>query len=152
MTPTAHVSWKARSVFLAAAALLLSTTPVATQSNRRAPDASEPTFVPGEVLVKFRTPPNASERAILHSQIDADRSDEIGSIGVRRFHSRSLDAGVMADFFRGHPNVEYVEPNYIIHSTAVPNDPAFDQLWALQNLTQLGADIGAVPAWDVTTG
>jgi hypothetical protein len=152
MTPNAHISWKARSALLAAAALLLTTTPVATQSNRRAPDANEPAAVPGEVLVKFRTPPNAAENAILHSQIDADRSDEVGSVGVRRFHSRSLDVGVLADFFRMHPNVEYVEPNYILHSTAVPNDPAFGQLWAMQNLSQPGADIGAVAAWDVTTG
>ncbi len=151
MTPIAHISWKARCALLAAA-LLLTTTPVATQSSRRAPDANEPTFVPGEVLVKFKTPPNAAERAVLHSQIDADRSDEVGSIGVQRFHSRSLDVGVLADFFRMHPNVEYVEPNYLLHSTAVPNDPSFGQLWALQNLSQPGADIGAVAAWDVTTG
>src|SRR5262249_20719910 len=75
-----------------------------------------------------------------------------GSAGVRRFHSRSFDAQVLTDFFKTHPNVEYAEPNYILHTTAVPNDPAFNQLWALQNLTQPGADIGAVAAWDVTTG
>src|SRR5262245_52909475 len=152
MTPIAHNSWKARRALLAAAALLLLTTPVATQSNRRSPDAGEPEAVAGEVLVKFRTKPNAAERAILQSQIDADRSDEVGSIGVERFHSRSLHERVLTDFFRGHPNVEYAEPNYVVHRTAVPNDPAFAQLWALQNLTQPGADIGADAAWDVTTG
>lgn len=64
-----------------------------------------------------------------------------------------------------HPLVEVAEPNYIIsinnqhtefNPLSVPNDPSFDELWALQNTGQsggtAGADIDAVPAWDITTG
>src|SRR5262245_32984433 len=126
MTPITLTSWKARTALAAAVALLLSTTPVATQSNRRGPNGNEPDAMPGEVLVKFRTPPSAAERDIIHSQINADRSEDVGSAGVRRFHSRSFDAQVLTDFFKTHPNVEYAEPNYILHTTAVPNDPAFN--------------------------
>jgi subtilisin family serine protease len=88
----------------------------------------------------------------LRGQIDADRDEDIGSVGVVRYHSRSLDANALSAFFRSHPNVEYAEPNFIVRSTAVPNDPGFAQLWGLQNVFQVGADIGAVPAWDVSTG
>ena len=54
------------------------------------------------------------------------------------------------------PEVAYVEPDFVITSTAVPNDPSFGQLWGLNNVGQSGgvadADIDATEAWDVTTG
>jgi len=58
------------------------------------------------------------------------------------------------------PAVAAVEPNYIVRSTAVPNDPSFSSLYTLQNTGQTvggragtpGADIAATKAWDVTTG
>jgi hypothetical protein len=68
------------------------------------------------------------------------------------YHSRSLDATALSAFFTSHPNVEYAEPNYIVQSTALPDDPGFAQLWGLQNVFQAGADIGAAAAWDVSTG
>lgn len=53
---------------------------------------------------------------------------------------------------------EYVEPDYVRRLFAEPTDSAFvdGTLWALKNTGQNGgtpgADIGAVPAWDITTG
>jgi subtilisin family serine protease len=53
---------------------------------------------------------------------------------------------------------EYVEPDYIVRLEAEPTDSAFvnGTLWGLRNTGQnggaAGADINAVPAWDVTTG
>jgi serine protease len=43
------------------------------------------------------------------------------------------------------PGVRYAEPNYLLRSFAVPNDPGFSLQWhyPLINLPQ---------AWDVTTG
>jgi serine protease len=55
-----------------------------------------------------------------------------------------------------HPAIEYVEPNYIYHVTATPNDPSFGTLWGLHNTGQSagtpGADISAVAAWNTTVG
>ena len=52
--------------------------------------------------------------------------------------------------------VAYVEPDYAISSSAVPNDPSFSRLWGLTNTGQsggtAGADIDAATAWDTTTG
>jgi subtilisin family serine protease len=104
------------------------------------------------VLVKFRSLPTAADLAVLHQQIDADRDQELGSIGVRRFRSRSIDGAALLAFFRSHPAVEYAEPNFVLQATQVPNDPYFPQLWGLQNMTQPGADIGAAAAWDVSIG
>ena len=43
-----------------------------------------------------------------------------------------------------------VEPNYLLHTTAVPNDPFFSSMWGLSNSSHLNADIHAVTAWNVT--
>ena len=52
----------------------------------------------------------------------------------------------------------YVEPDYLLTASATPTDLAFTDgsLWGLSNTGQnggvSGADINAVPAWDITTG
>ncbi|MAO68913.1 MULTISPECIES: S8 family serine peptidase [Idiomarina] len=65
-----------------------------------------------------------------------------------------------------HPLVDVAEPNYIIsindtkssdfNILATPDDPAFGDMWALENTGQSGGtpgvDIDARPAWDITTG
>ena len=52
--------------------------------------------------------------------------------------------------------VDYVEPDFMIASSARPNDTLLSQLWGLANAGDLGgvvgADIAAAAAWDMTTG
>jgi subtilisin family serine protease len=52
--------------------------------------------------------------------------------------------------------VAYAEPNYLLRTQVLPNDPSFGTLWGLNNTGQLGgtadADIDAPEAWDITTG
>lgn len=54
------------------------------------------------------------------------------------------------------PGVAFIEPDFVIASRAIPNDPSFGQLWGLHNTGQSGgtvdADIDAPAAWDITTG
>jgi len=50
------------------------------------------------------------------------------------------------------PAVAYIEPNFIVRGTTVPNDPLFLQLWGLNNTSQPGVDIGAEAAWNITAG
>jgi serine protease len=127
-----------------------------------APQAPGPVFngreaVPGEVLVKFRTPP---VRAEIDRDVDADRHEEIGAAGARRIRSRSLNTSALLSRLARRADVEYVEPNYILYADAAPVDQYFSLLWGLQNTGQAiggqagtpGADIRAVAAWDITTG
>jgi subtilisin family serine protease len=53
---------------------------------------------------------------------------------------------------RGRIEIADVEPNYIIQTTALPNDPLFPSLWGLYNAAHPGADIHARGAWAVSTG
>ncbi len=53
--------------------------------------------------------------------------------------------------------VEFAEPNYIVHADKVPNDPSFAQQWGLSNAGSedppmtLRADIGATDGWQWIT-
>ena len=57
---------------------------------------------------------------------------------------------------KGIPEVKFSEPNFIVHTTAVPNDASFSSQWGLQNTGDNGgtvdADIDAPEAWDQATG
>jgi subtilisin family serine protease len=72
----------------------------------------------------------------------------------------SLPAGTsvpeMIARLAGTPGIAYVEPNYIIHASAIPNDTRFSEQWALNNTGQTGgtadADIDAPEAWNLSTG
>ncbi|HBB75238.1 MAG TPA: hypothetical protein DC048_12420, partial [Planctomycetaceae bacterium] len=52
--------------------------------------------------------------------------------------------------------VSFIEPDFIVAPSRLPNDPAFDRLWGLspteQAAASIAAGIGAPAAWDVTTG
>jgi hypothetical protein len=54
------------------------------------------------------------------------------------------------------PGFRYVEPNFKLYPTQVPNDSRFGELWGLHNTGQTGgtpdADIDAPEAWDLATG
>lgn len=53
--------------------------------------------------------------------------------------------------------VEFAEPNYVVHADKVPNDPSFSQQWGLNNIGSqdppmtVRADIGAPDAWQWIT-
>ena len=116
--------------------------------------------VANEVLVKFTRPQTPGERSQTDALLDADRDNNLNSDDVRHIHSRRFDTAALVAFFAGAPNVEYAEPNYVLFGISTPNDPSFGQLWGLLNTGQViggqagiaGADIDAVPAWDLTTG
>ena len=52
--------------------------------------------------------------------------------------------------------VSYVEPDFSIRSTVLPNEPSFSSLWGLHNVGQSGGvtdvDIDAPEAWNTSTG
>ena len=105
----------------------------------------------GEVLVRFRT--NAAERmAQVRRDVDADDDRPIGRRGWRLVHSRSRSAQSLLTAMASRSDVIEAEPNYVLHTTAVPNDPFFSLMWGLSNSAHPNADIHAVAAWNVTTG
>ena len=113
-------------------------------------------MVAGEILIKFKAGASASDiRAVM---------DDLGATRVKRFgriraeEQRITRRGVLdaVKRYRGHPAVEFIEPNWVLHADVVPSDPLFDQQWGLLNSGQTGglpgADIHAPAAWDLETG
>ncbi|MCE2885477.1 MAG: S8 family serine peptidase [Planctomycetaceae bacterium] len=60
----------------------------------------------------------------------------------------------------GAKGVSYAEPDWVMRTTAIPNDPSFGNLWGMRNTGQTvnadpgvsGADSRAYQAWDTFTG
>src|SRR3989441_738236 len=112
-----------------------------------------------EVLVKFRP---TTFQSVLQAQTaeEIDESEWVGGTGLVRFHSSRKNVATLVSELSARSDVEYAEPNYIVHTTAIPNDPRFGELWGLQNTGQTiqgfpgipGADISATAAWDISTG
>lgn len=112
-----------------------------------------------EVLVKFRT---TSLISIIQAEAaeQVDQAEGVGNLGVLRFHSAGKGVATLIRDLTARGDVEYAEPNYILHAIAIPNDPRFGELWGLRNTGQAilgvpgtpGADISATLAWDVSTG
>jgi subtilisin family serine protease/subtilase family serine protease len=117
-----------------------------------------PDYVPGEVLVRFRSGAPAVEVPTPEGATGARGPARLGP--ANRLHRVKLPPGVQVkDAVRSYlddPAVLYAEPNYIVRAHVIPNDPRFGEQWALQNTGQLGGipgvDINAPGAWELTTG
>ncbi|MGH9147578.1 MAG: CARDB domain-containing protein [Vicinamibacterales bacterium] len=98
-----------------------------------------------EVLVKFRDPLQPQELDDLATQTVAQSVERVGSTGTLRIRSRSQNAAALVQALSRHPDVAYAEPNWIIQIASTPDDTWFSELWGLDR-------IGAIPAWNLTTG
>src|SRR5207302_149346 len=115
---------------------------------------------PNEVLVRLRQPATALSMAAIYQVGDIDSRRGVGSAGIVLIHSRSKSVTELIQTIRPRPEVEYVEPNYVLTAATIPNDPLFPNLWGLRNTGQPvngvsgtpGADIGASAAWDISHG
>ena len=119
--------------------------------------ASKPDFVPGEVLVKFRTGYTEATATSVLSQVGAKRVQTFPRINVWQLKLNvDLDVAEAVNKLNALSSVEYAEPNYIYHTCAVPNDQYLPLQWGIHNTGQTDgvadADIDAPEAWDVQTG
>ncbi len=69
-------------------------------------------------------------------------------------HGWTVEKAIQA--FSRNPNVEHIEPNYLLSIDVIPNDPNVADLYGMLNTGQTGgtpdADIDADQAWSVATG
>ncbi len=118
-----------------------------------------------EVLVKFKAGVSEDTIARITARFHDQVEDEIEAVpGLDAIDDLdNADADAVAAKYSTLPEVEYAEPNYDIAlddsnlgEHVHPQDPRFDEQWALDNHGQddgtEGADISAVRAWSVTTG
>ena len=121
-----------------------------------------PSYVPGEVLVKYKPHVSSSHITALHAAKGTKTIKQFHSISV---HHIKLPAGTTVgqalEEFRNDPDVEYAEPNYFRYATSrIPDDTDWEELWGLHNTGQFvydrygtaDADMDAPEAWDIETG
>jgi subtilisin family serine protease len=119
-------------------------------------ETSRAKYVPGELLIKFRTEVGHRSAQSIHLAF--------GSLVKKRFTRIRVDYIQIPEgwsledalaMYHHSPDVEYVEPNYLRRALLMPNDPDFVSLWGLHNTGQsMGvsdADIDAPEAWDILT-
>jgi subtilisin family serine protease len=121
-------------------------------SERGSSTAREGAYVPGELLVKYKPAARAmaSEYSLSRRGVATVRTfKKIGVVQVRLPKDMTVEEAL--EIYRGDPEVEYAEPNYLRYATATtPNDTFFSYLWGLDNAGD--ADIDGPEAWDITTG
>jgi len=115
-----------------------------------------PSFVPGEVLLKFKTSAVATDRVRLVGELGATELRTFDSSAVHWRLGPNVDVLQAVSRLKADPSVQYAEPNYILHADVTPNDPRYPELWGMNNTGQSGgtidADIDADTAWNVSTG
>ena len=117
--------------------------------------------VANEVLIKMRAGVRFEVDGYIVRTHDIRAARALNSQGLMQLRSGSEPAARLVQELSAEPDVEFAEPNYIVHSTATPaavapNDPLFIDQWDMQNTGQTGglpnADIAATLAWSITTG
>ncbi len=114
----------------------------------------------GELLVKFKLGVVTTSSFKIHQAVGASVIKSFSVVPnlehVKLPEGLSVKDAIIK--YKNDPNVEYAEPNYILHiSETIPNDTDFGQQWDLRNTGQFangtpGADIKAPEAWDITKG
>ena len=116
---------------------------------------------PRRVLVKFRASASAEAVRDAGQQADADLNVALGrEPRIRLLRSRSRSAAALAALLRSRPEIETVEPDYVVQAVALPNDIALQAQWGLKNTGLIinglqgipGADIHAEAAWNIARG
>ena len=113
-----------------------------------------------EVIVKMRPGAHLDGNSYIVRAHDIRAMRELDGRWLMHLRSASKTAAQLVAELASDPDVEYVEPNYVVHSTTasavVPNDLLFSSEWGLRNTGQNGgvpnADIAATLAWSITTG
>jgi subtilisin family serine protease len=115
----------------------------------------------GKVIVRFAPGLGRAAQARAASELGGHLSRRLGvaGLGVVSTPPR-IDPRRAARRAAAQPGVLYAEPDQLIDYRATPNDPYFGRQWALHNTGQSvvatsgtpGADIDALPAWDLGTG
>lgn len=126
--------------------------------------ANEPESAPGEFVVRLKDSVSVvkSSRAYLSKRLGApviDTIPEQNIVVLKRpvFEIRSMALKILSK----NTLVKIAEPNYRYSAHRMPNDPMLGLEWGLYNYGQAdasrtpgvrGMDIGALKAWDITTG
>ncbi len=116
-------------------------------------DSPPPQSIPGQYLVKWKKATTSA--AALRSGLNAQLVKDLPLTGAELIQSPQLNDSYAKELLASG-QAEYIEPNYVVHAFATPNDSRFAEQWALNNTGAAGGtndvDLDAPSAWNITTG
>ncbi|MCK4236778.1 MAG: S8 family serine peptidase, partial [Candidatus Krumholzibacteria bacterium] len=114
-------------------------------------------YVENQIIVKMNEGIQSGEVDAIRRSLDASVARRFRLIGAELWEISGVSVEDAVMRYASDPRIEYIEPNYIVHTLDVfPNDPYFSQLWGLHNTGQTGgipdADIDAPEVWEIEKG
>jgi thermitase len=96
-------------------------------------------YIGGEVLVKYKENVSESGQSRTLDQIYGMKIRTVAGdstlLRVKILSNQSVEQTLLQ--LQSDPSVEYAQPNFIYHSTVLPNDPSFTQQWGMNNTGQI---------------
>ena len=126
----------------------------------------ETEYVSDEILVKFKSGILPAKVEEIFNEFNVTKIGEIGKLEVRRLKiPEGTNVSEVIEMFKKNPFIEFAEPNYLVHTSFVPNDPFYCLQWHLDDSLEWDpvnevCIIGSNPfggihmesAWDITAG
>jgi subtilisin family serine protease len=115
---------------------------------------------PTSIIVRFDERTTEAMRAGVRAAIGGRKARDLGGVAGLELVESALPVEHALAGARAMPGVVYAEPDYVVHTTATPNDPYFSNLWGMNNSGQSvngdpgtgNDDIDAPEAWNTFTG
>ncbi len=130
-----------------------------TSEVRAQPSKKDPSqYVPHQLIVKFKSCATSSGRASILQKYQFQVIKQFQTNGAlllqlpNQLLQNEQSLKLFSQQLASLPELEYAEPNWIVHSMGQPNGPLFDQFYALSRNSNLRDQIFAQKAWSKTTG
>ncbi|MHB1419753.1 MAG: S8 family serine peptidase [Bacillota bacterium] len=105
-----------------------------------------PAYAPDELLIRFKTGYESKETEVVHKSQGQVVEHKQRSNLVRVKLPKGADLARVLAMYRQDAAVEFAEPNYIFTAETAPDDPYFNQQWALS-----ASKLGMEEAWTQIT-
>jgi len=122
-------------------------------------DCSEPDYVPGELLVKFKDTAKGTDKKAAKEAVKGSGIKCFDNVGVQHWKlDKDVSVGKALEELgkkKYEGVVEFAEPNYYWHADVMPTAEYRGSLWGMHNVGQTGgtsdADIDALEMWQSYT-
>jgi thermitase len=108
--------------------------------------AAAGTFVPGRLLIKFKSSVDDSQKKKILEDENVQEEGSITPLGIELMAlPAQADEGAVLNSFRQRAEVEFAELDSLLPPEAIPNDPYYSSEWHLPV-------VSGPTAWETTTG
>ena len=108
-------------------------TTTATTSGAQAGRESTPAYREGELILQFKASATAESRQAIRDALGTTRVRPLGRTRAEVAQITKLTVAEAVARFKDHPDVEWIEPDFLVTTQLEPNDTSYEDLWGLSN-------------------